>query len=78
MIVPLFSGSGMRVKILESMALGRVVITTSMGLEGIDACHHREVLLADTVESFIEAIALCRQDATFAKQISEQARNFVL
>lgn len=78
MIVPLFSGSGMRIKILESMALGRVVITTSMGLEGIDACHRREVLLADTVESFIEAIALCQQDATFAKQISEQARNFVL
>jgi hypothetical protein len=60
------------------MALGRVVITTSMGLEGIDACHHREVLLADTAESFVEAIALCQQDATFAQQISEKARNFVL
>ncbi|MFN7115948.1 MAG: glycosyltransferase family 4 protein [Saprospiraceae bacterium] len=78
MVVPLFSGSGMRVKILEGMALGRVVVTTSMGLEGIDAQHLKEVLLADTVESFVEAIALCRQDATFARKISEQARNFIL
>ncbi len=78
MIVPLFSGSGMRVKILEGMALGRVVITTSMGLEGIDATPHREVLLADTAASFVEAIALCHQDATFAQKISEQARRFVL
>lgn len=78
MVVPLFSGSGMRVKILEGMALGRVVITTSMGLEGIDAQHLREVLLADNVESFIEAIALCQQDATFARKISEQARRFIL
>ena len=77
-VVPLFSGSGMRVKILESMALGRIVVTTSMGLEGIDACHRCEALVADTVESFIEAIALCQQDATFAAQISKRARNFVL
>lgn len=78
MVVPLFSGSGMRVKILEGMALGRVIITTSMGLEGIDTQHLREVLLADSVESFVEAIALCQQDATFALKIGEQARNFVL
>lgn len=51
MVAPLFSGSGMRVKILEGMALGRVMITTSMGLEGIDARHGQEVLVADTAES---------------------------
>lgn len=78
MVAPLLSGGGMRVKILEGMALGRVVITTSMGLEGIDAQHGREVLIADTTESFVEAIALCWNDATFAQQISGQARNFVL
>lgn len=78
MIVPLFSGSGMRVKILEGMALGRAVITTSMGLEGIDACHHREVLLADTAETFLNAIALCEQDGNFVRRIGEQARAFVL
>lgn len=78
MVTPLLSGGGMRVKILEGMALGRVIITTSMGLEGIDAQHGKEVLIADTAESFLEAIALCWNDTTFAQQISEQARNFVL
>lgn len=78
MVVPLFSGSGMRVKIVEGMALGRVVVTTSMGLEGINAHHGQEVLVADTAESFIKAITLCQNDITFARQISVQARNFVL
>jgi glycosyltransferase involved in cell wall biosynthesis len=78
LIVPLFSGSGMRVKILEGMALGRVVITTSMGLEGIDARHRREVLLADTVDAFVETIAYCYQNTALLLQISAQARNFVL
>lgn len=78
MVVPLFSGSGIRVKILESMALGRAVITTSMGLEGIDAQDLREVLIADSIESFVQAIAQCEQDANLARRIGEKARNFVL
>ena len=59
MIVPLKAGSGMRAKILEGMALGKVVVTTSLGLEGINAEHKKEVLIADTVEEFKEAIEFC-------------------
>lgn len=47
MAVPLFSGSGMRVKILEGMALGRPVVTTPIGIEGIPAQHGKEVLITD-------------------------------
>lgn len=58
-IVPLLSGGGMRAKILEAMSLARVVISTSIGLEGIDAKHRRDLFIADTPEQFIEAIADC-------------------
>lgn len=77
LMVPLFSGSGMRVKILEGMALGNVVITTSLGLEGIDAKNGREVLIADTPKEFISCVEKCLKDPTFVKQISENARSFV-
>ncbi len=78
MVVPLLSGSGMRVKILEGMALGRVVLTTSLGLEGINARHQREVLIADTPEAFIKAIAKCYSQSLLMQQISHRARAFAL
>ena len=77
MLVPLFSGSGMRVKILEGLALGRIVITTSLGLEGIDAKHQQEVLIADTPEEFLKCIQFCQQYPTKVKEISERAMTFV-
>jgi len=55
-IVPLLSGSGMRAKIIEAMAIGKVVITTSIGLEGIVATNGYDVFIADTPNQFIEQI----------------------
>ena len=52
----LLSGSGMRAKILEGMALGKVVLTTSLGLEGIDAQHLKNVLVADTPAEFSKCL----------------------
>lgn len=77
LIVPLFSGSGMRVKILEGMALGRVVITTKLGLEGIDATHNKEVLIADSTDDFIQCVERCASDMQFVKYIGENAKQFV-
>ncbi len=59
MIVPLFSGSGMRVKILEGMALGKVVVTTALGLEGIDATDDQNVLICNSPEGFIYNLTQC-------------------
>ncbi|HWZ22268.1 MAG TPA: glycosyltransferase family 4 protein, partial [Cytophagaceae bacterium] len=53
MIVPLLSGGGMRLKIVEAMALGRCIVSTSIGAEGIEAKDGSEILLADTPEEFI-------------------------
>ena len=77
MIVPLLSGSGMRVKILEGMALGRVVITTSLGLEGIPATDGREVLIADTPEKMLEALRFCVEQPQRLREMGRRARAFV-
>jgi glycosyltransferase involved in cell wall biosynthesis len=77
LIVPLRSGSGMRAKILEGMALGRVVITTSLGLEGIEATHGREVLLADTPSEFEAAVRFCLEQPQKLEAMGRRARALV-
>ena len=77
MVVPLLSGSGMRAKILEGMALGKVVMTTSLGLEGIAAQHKEEVLVADTISEFEDCIHFCFQSNGKLKEIGHKAQQFV-
>ncbi len=77
LIVPIFAGSGIRVKILEAMALGRVVITTSIGLEGIPARHKEQVILANSVEDFLESIQQCYTQYSKILKIGQNARHFV-
>jgi polysaccharide biosynthesis protein PslH len=52
LVVPLLSGGGVRIKIFQAMAMGKTVITTSIGLEGIEAEPGHDVFVADTPESF--------------------------
>ncbi len=54
MVVPLFSAGGMRVKIIEGMANGRAILSTTVGAEGIAHSHGKDILLADTVNAFVE------------------------
>lgn len=77
LVVPLLSGSGMRAKILEGMALGKVVLTTTVGLEGINAIDRKEVLIADTAEQFIDALEFCTRQKEALQQIGERARRLV-
>ena len=77
MVVPLLSGGGMRAKILEGMALGKVVLSTSLGLEGIDARQKREVLKADSANDFIESIQFCYDKEKRLQRIGHNAREYV-
>jgi len=77
MIVPLLSGSGMRVKILESMALSRVTIATTLGLEGIDAEAGKEVLIADIADDFVQQIGFCMENENALAQLGARARTFI-
>lgn len=79
MIVPLFSGSGIRVKIIEGMVLGKTIISTSKGATGIHYKKGESILIADNKQEFIEAITTCveNEDRTFsigakAKKIAEE------
>ncbi|KXK38748.1 MAG: glycosyltransferase [Saprospiraceae bacterium] len=77
MIVPLFSGSGMRVKILEGMALGRVVITTTLGKEGISAEDGTHILEANNAAEFLYQISSVLKGDRNKNAIGMAARAFV-
>lgn len=77
MLVPLFSGSGMRVKILEGMALGKVVLSTDIGLEGIHAEHGKNVLIANDVEGFVNEIVQSYNSPELTKNMGQAAVEFI-
>lgn len=56
MIVPLLSGGGIRVKIIEGLAMEKCIISTSLGAEGIGCSHGKNIMLADTPSEWIKAI----------------------
>jgi len=77
MVVPLLSGGGIRIKILEAMAMGIPVIATSTALEGIHAIHGKEVYIANSPEDFKKAINLYIEKPEFFTQLSENAKKLV-
>ncbi|MBL7825376.1 MAG: glycosyltransferase [Saprospiraceae bacterium] len=76
MVVPLLSGGGMRAKILEGMALGKVVLSTRLGMEGIEASDGNACLLADTPEQWLQAVKWCYEQGEELAKIGRKARNF--
>jgi glycosyltransferase involved in cell wall biosynthesis len=77
MIVPLLSGSGMRVKIIEGMAMSKCIIATSMAAEGIKCMHDKDILIADTADEFYRAILKCITNPNKWREIGENARRTV-
>ncbi len=77
MIVPLLSGGGMRVKIVEGMAMQKCIISTSLGVEGINVENGVNVLLANDQDEFYDAIKHCIADEEFCKTIGLNARKLV-
>ena len=74
MVVPLFSGSGMRVKIIEGMMMGKAIVSTTIGVEGIMARHEHDILIGDTPHDFIEHLSRLVSDKDFFEKISAQAK----
>ncbi len=77
MVVPVRSGSGMRVKILEAFARGIPVVSTSIGVEGIDARPGEHLLVADTPEEFAEAVVQVLREPARAARLARAARELV-
>lgn len=77
MLVPLFSAGGMRVKIIEGMAMGKCIISTTVGAEGIDHTPGKNILIADTAAAFTEQIDMVLADPELADTIGKNAMELV-
>lgn len=77
-VVPLRAGGGTRLKILESMALGRAVVSTTVGSEGIDAVDGEHLLIGDTPGAFAAHTVRLLTDPVLREHITQQARELVV
>ncbi len=77
MIVPLFSGSGIRIKIIEAMLAGKTVISTATGAAGISYTDRKNILIANDKESFIAAISSCMKYPEKIAEIGQHAKQLV-
>ncbi|HRY32449.1 MAG TPA: glycosyltransferase family 4 protein [Bacteroidales bacterium] len=77
MLVPLFSGSGVRIKIIEAMYAGRTVISTSVGAEGIACTSGAHLFIADTVEGFADTILYCLDHPLERKRVGQAAKALI-
>ena len=77
LVVPLFSGSGVRLKILEAMALGKVVISTTKGAEGIPFVPDKHLLIADSAEALIANVERCICENGLVETISRGAKELI-
>ncbi len=77
MVVPLFAGSGMRIKIIEGMALGKTIITTSIGTEGIDSTNHENIMIANSADEYISAVEKLINDKPLYFTIGRNAIQYI-
>lgn len=73
-IVPILTGSGMRMKILDAAALCTPIVTTSVGVEGLDFEHQRDCLIADTPTDFANAINSLMADKAKMRELATNAQ----
>lgn len=78
MIVPLLSGSGIRIKIIEGLALGKTIIATTIAAQGIEYINGENILIADTAEAFEQQIEKCLKDENYCKKIGNNARTLAV
>jgi len=76
-VVPIRLGKGFRGKILEAMAMGIPVVSTSIGAEGIPAEDMNNIAIADDPETFVDRVVKLLQDGELHRRISKNARTLV-
>jgi glycosyltransferase involved in cell wall biosynthesis len=74
MLVPLWSGSGLRIKLVEGLAYGKAIITTSIGAEGIPYSANKDFLIADTSAEFTNAIISLLSNQSQKQELQQSAR----
>jgi glycosyltransferase involved in cell wall biosynthesis len=76
-VIPLFVGSGTRIKAYEAMAMGRPVVSTSVGVEGLDVTHGENFLRADDAEGFARCILMLLENSSMRTRIASAARQLM-
>lgn len=76
-IVPLLAGSGMRIKVIENMALGKCQVSTTIGAEGVMTENGSDIILADSPEDFARAISNLLHDNELRTFVETQARKTI-
>ena len=74
MIVPLLAGGGIRIKLIEGMALGKAIVASSIALEGNPARNRQEVLIADSPNDFAAAVCELIEKPDFAHKLAKNAQ----
>jgi polysaccharide biosynthesis protein PslH len=78
LVVPLRLGGGTRLKIVEGMAMGKAIVSTALGAEGIEAVPKRDLLIEDEPESFANAVNRLLADPDLAARIGQSARRLAV
>jgi sugar transferase (PEP-CTERM/EpsH1 system associated) len=76
-IVPLRIGSGTRLKIFEAMAMGKAVVSTTIGAEGLPVRSGREIVVADRADEFADAVVTLLRDSARRRELGRAARELV-
>jgi len=76
-IVPLLSGSGMRIKLIEAMALGSTVVSTTIGATGVQVVDNENSMIADADKAFIDKIGFLIEDIELRNKLKQKARTLV-
>jgi len=76
-VVPLRVAGGTRLKVYEAMAAGRAVVCTSIGAEGLNVHHGRDVILADTAREFADAVIMLMSDGKLRRRYERAAAELV-
>ncbi len=77
-VVPLRIGGGTRLKVLEAMALGKAIVSTPLGAEGIDVTHERDILLAPDAAGLAREIDRVLGDPGLAQRLGAEARRLAV
>jgi len=76
-VCPIYDGGGTRLKILDAMAMGKAIVSSSIGCEGIDVTPEWDILIANTTEQFVKQIKRVLNNGVLRKSLGRNARKLV-
>src|SRR5262249_7984782 len=78
LVVPLRIGGGTRLKIIEGMSMGKAIVSTPLGAEGIEVVPRQDILIANDPASFAASVVQLLDDPALAPQLGTSARRLAV